>query len=100
MVRALALRAGVPRFSTHTPRHLCLTDLARARWELHEIARFAGHRNPTTTLLATVVDVAFPIGEKRIERTFHLPVAGTTNSVTFTAFGPGSGSGVHRSAAA
>lgn len=50
VVRALAVRAGVARFSTHTPRHLCLTDLARSGWELHEIARFAGHRNPATTL--------------------------------------------------
>jgi len=39
------------RFSTHTPRHLCLTDLARAGWGVHEIAQFAGHRNPQTTLL-------------------------------------------------
>jgi site-specific recombinase XerD len=50
VVRRIALRAGVPRFSTHTLRHLCLTDLARAGWELHTIATFAGHRNPTTTL--------------------------------------------------
>jgi site-specific recombinase XerD len=51
VVRQIALRADVPQFSTHTPRHLCLTDLARAGWELHEIAQFAGHRNPQTTLL-------------------------------------------------
>jgi integrase len=50
VVRALGLRAGVPRFSTHTPRHLCLTDLARSGWELHAIAGFAGHRNVATTL--------------------------------------------------
>lgn len=50
VVRAIALRAGVPHFSTHTLRHLCLTDLARAGWELHTIAQFAGHRNPATTL--------------------------------------------------
>jgi integrase/recombinase XerD len=50
VVRSLALRADLPRFSTHTLRHLCLTDLARAGWELHAIATFAGHRNPTTTL--------------------------------------------------
>ena len=49
-VRALALRADVPRLSTHTFRHLCLTDLARAGWELHAIARFAGHRSTMTTL--------------------------------------------------
>lgn len=50
VVRALALKAGVPSFSTHTLRHLCLTDLARAGWEIHTIAQFAGHRNTTTTL--------------------------------------------------
>jgi integrase len=46
VIRALAVRTGLARFSTHTPRHLCLTDLARSGWELHEIARFAGHRTP------------------------------------------------------
>jgi integrase/recombinase XerD len=35
---------------THTLRHLCLTDLARAGWELHALATFAGHRNLATTL--------------------------------------------------
>src|SRR5512134_3651529 len=50
VVRRIALAAGVPRFGTHTLRHLCLTDLARAGWELHAIATFAGHRDPTTTL--------------------------------------------------
>jgi integrase/recombinase XerD len=50
VVRSIALRAAIPRFSTHTLRHLCLTDLARAGWELHTIATFAGHRNPATTL--------------------------------------------------
>ena len=50
VVRALALRAGLPAFSTHTLRHLCLTDLARSGWELHEIATFAGHRSTQTTL--------------------------------------------------
>lgn len=49
VVRAVALRAGLPQFSTHTLRHLCLTDLARAGWDLHEIATFAGHRNLDTT---------------------------------------------------
>jgi site-specific recombinase XerD len=50
VVRRIALAAGVPRFSTHTLRHLCLTDLARAGWELHAIATFAGHRSPDTTM--------------------------------------------------
>jgi integrase/recombinase XerD len=30
---------------------LCLTDLARANWDVHEIAAFAGHRSVQTTLL-------------------------------------------------
>ena len=38
------------RFSTHTTRHLCLTDLARMGWELHTIATFAGHQSTETTL--------------------------------------------------
>jgi integrase/recombinase XerD len=50
VARAIGDRAGVPRFSTHTLRHLCLTDLARAGWELHTIATFAGHRSLATTL--------------------------------------------------
>jgi integrase/recombinase XerD len=50
VVRRIALRAEVPRFSTHTLRHLCLTDLARAGWELHALATFAGHRHLATTL--------------------------------------------------
>ena len=45
VVRSIAQRAGAGQFTTHTLRHLCLTDLARAGWELHTIARFAGHRN-------------------------------------------------------
>lgn len=49
VIRSIAKRADLPQFSTHTLRHLCLTDLARAGWDLHEIARFAGHRNPETT---------------------------------------------------
>jgi len=49
VVRSIALRAEVPAFSTHTLRHLCLTDLARMGWDLHEIARLAGHQNLDTT---------------------------------------------------
>lgn len=50
VVRRIALAAGVPRFATHTLRHLCLTDLAHAGWELHAIATFAGHRDVMTTM--------------------------------------------------
>jgi integrase len=50
VVHQIATRAAVAQFSTHTLRHLCLTDLARAGWELHAIATFAGHRSLVTTL--------------------------------------------------
>ncbi len=50
VVRRVALTADVPQFSTHTTRHLCLTDLARMGWELHAIASFAGHRSTDSTL--------------------------------------------------
>lgn len=49
-MRRAALAAEVPRFSTHTTRHLCLTDLARMGWEIHAIATFAGHRSTESTL--------------------------------------------------
>ena len=51
VVRALASRSDIPQFSTHTPRHLRLTDLARSDWDIHEIATFAGHRSIQSTLL-------------------------------------------------
>jgi integrase/recombinase XerD len=50
VVRRVALAAGLPQFSTHTTRHLCLTDLARMGWEVHAIATFAGHRSADSTL--------------------------------------------------
>src|SRR6266567_6931233 len=50
IVLQIAKRAEVSRFTTHTLRHLCLTDLARAGWDIHEIAAFAGHRSILTTL--------------------------------------------------
>lgn len=50
VVRRIALAAGVPRFATHTTRHLCLTDLARMGWELHAISTFAGHRSTESTM--------------------------------------------------
>lgn len=50
VVRRVALAAGLPRFSTHTTRHLCLTALARMGWEIHAIATFAGHRHTDSTL--------------------------------------------------
>ncbi|WP_425005591.1 tyrosine-type recombinase/integrase [Mycolicibacterium sp. S3B2] len=49
-VTALARRAEVPGLATHTLRHLRLTDLARAGWDIDEIAQYAGHRDLSTTL--------------------------------------------------
>jgi integrase/recombinase XerD len=51
VIRRVRERAGVPRYTTHTPRHLCLTDLARAGWSLYELAAYAGHKNPHTTMI-------------------------------------------------
>ena len=50
IVERLARRAALPQFSTHTLRHLRLTDLARSGWDIHEIATFAGHRSTETTM--------------------------------------------------
>lgn len=50
VIRVIAERARVPQFATHTPRHLRLTDLARADWDVQAIASFAGHRNIQSTL--------------------------------------------------
>ncbi|MGW2525387.1 site-specific integrase [Streptomyces sp. NPDC001617] len=60
VVRKLALASGVERFSTHTTRHLCLTDLARMGWELHAIASFAGHRYTDSTLQASTTVLPLP----------------------------------------
>jgi integrase/recombinase XerD len=51
VVKKLAQKSGVARFTTHTSRHLCLTDLARSNWDIREIAEFAGHRSVQTTIL-------------------------------------------------
>lgn len=48
-VRKWALDAGLPQITTHTFRHLRLTHLARFGWKLHELAAYAGHRDPRTT---------------------------------------------------
>jgi integrase/recombinase XerD len=45
----VAATSGVTRFTTHTLRHLRLTDLARSGWDIHEIATFAGHRSVEAT---------------------------------------------------
>jgi integrase/recombinase XerD len=51
IVRAVAIRARIERFTAHSLRHLRLTDLARAGWDVKEIAKFAGHRSFETTQL-------------------------------------------------
>jgi len=49
VIAAVADRADVPQLTPHTLRQLCLTDLARAGWELKDIADFAGHASLETT---------------------------------------------------
>jgi len=51
IVEGIADRAGLARFTTHTFRHLRLTDLARAEWTVDQIAQYAGHRDLATTML-------------------------------------------------
>jgi integrase/recombinase XerD len=51
IVERIADRAGLPRFTTHSMRHLRLTHMARARMELHQIATYAGHASLETTML-------------------------------------------------
>ncbi|WP_030870449.1 tyrosine-type recombinase/integrase [Streptomyces sp. NRRL S-37] len=49
-VERIARKAGAARLSTHTLRHLRLTDLARADWTIDQIAQYAGHRDLATTM--------------------------------------------------
>lgn len=49
IIRQIAVRAATPALTPHTLRHLCLTDLASAGWDLREIADFAGHTSVETT---------------------------------------------------
>ncbi len=51
IVARLAERADVAQFTTHTLRHLRLTDLARAGENIYTIMQYAGHRNVETTKL-------------------------------------------------
>jgi integrase/recombinase XerD len=50
IVEKLANRTSLPRFTTHTPRHLRLTHMARAHMDLHQIATYAGHASLDTTM--------------------------------------------------
>ncbi len=50
VVTRIAKRADLHhRFTTHTLRHLRLTDLARTGMDIHAIAQYAGHRSLETT---------------------------------------------------
>lgn len=51
VVKDMAERSGLPKLTTHTIRHLRLTDLARAGLDLHEIATLAGHRVLRSTMI-------------------------------------------------
>jgi integrase/recombinase XerD len=51
IVQKLAQRVDLPQFTTHTPRHLRLTHMARAQMDLHQIALYAGHASLQTTML-------------------------------------------------
>jgi len=51
IVQKLALGVDLPQFTTHTPRHLRLTHMARAHMDLHQIALYAGHSSLQTTML-------------------------------------------------
>lgn len=51
VIKSIQQRSGVEGLTPHTLRHLRLTDLARARWEIYEIADFAGHCSHSTTLI-------------------------------------------------
>lgn len=50
VVHRIARTADIEQVTTHTLRHLCLTDLARTNWDIHDIATFAGHRSLQSTL--------------------------------------------------
>lgn len=49
MVREWSDKTGMPLLTTHIFHHLRLTHLARAGWQLHETATYAGHRDRRTT---------------------------------------------------
>jgi integrase len=51
IVQKMALRCNLPRFTTHTTRHLRLTHMARAKMDIHQIATYAGHASIQTTML-------------------------------------------------
>jgi integrase/recombinase XerD len=78
IVERIAKQANVHhRLTTHTFRHLRLTDLARSGMDLHAIAQYAGHRSLETTKLylrlsgretAERVRICLQDLDKRLER--------------------------------
>jgi len=88
VVRRIALAAGLPQFSTHTLRHLCLTDLARAGWELHLISTFAGHRSLATTMLYIHVS-GRELSERYERSTRHLQAMRTASLLPSSALTAG-----------
>jgi site-specific recombinase XerD len=51
VVERIRDKGALPRFHPHTIRHVALTDLARAGWDVLELKSFAGHRKISTTEL-------------------------------------------------
>ena len=51
IVQKVAQQTGLSQFTTHTPRHLRLTHMARAHMDLHQIALYAGHASLQTSML-------------------------------------------------
>ena len=51
VVERMASRSDLPHLTTHTMRHLRLTDLARAGLDMHRIAALAGPRVLQSTLI-------------------------------------------------
>lgn len=84
VVESIAARAGVPRFSTHTNRHLCLTDLARSGWDIYRIATFArAQRHPND-------DEVHPFERSRARRSGSKRY-GADSRLAHTALGTGNG---------
>ncbi|MCB2410757.1 tyrosine-type recombinase/integrase [Hymenobacter lucidus] len=50
VMKDIASRTKLPRLTTHTIRHLSITNKAEDGWALHEISHFAGHANLSSTL--------------------------------------------------
>ncbi|BCL84638.1 integrase [Ktedonobacteria bacterium brp13] len=50
VIERLSQQTDLPRFTTHTLRHLRLTHLARSHMDLHQIATYAGHVSIQTTM--------------------------------------------------